>query len=78
MQRIVLRKRRMRVPRGDYVVTERVTHEGRGMGHVFVEVKARFAHPISDPEKGNSSATRSGVQYASRSSRASISSGYSR
>ena len=83
MNRVILRQRRLSIPGSENVQPQSSTDFcGRG-GNVLVEIEPscpRLRHraalyaPIRRT-KGNSSATRSGVQYASRASRASISSG---
>jgi hypothetical protein len=78
VDRVVLRERRLCVSRRNSVETER-SPDGRGsVGHVFVQIEPRVAHPPGERVKSSSSDTRAAVQYASRSNRSSISAGHAR
>ena len=72
---IVLRQGRMGTLRGSNVKSQAPSDLSAGVRNVSVDVEASAFQPSVLRVKGISSATRSGVQYASRARRSSISSG---
>ncbi len=83
MNRIILRQGRLSIPGSENVQPQSSTDLCGRVWNVLVEIKTsgrrvRHSATLHAPirrTKGNSSATRSGVQYASRASRSSISRG---
>ena len=79
MYRIVLGKVRVGVFRGTYIQAQGPPDFCARVRNVLVQVEASLREPFQAPTRrvnGISSATRWGVQYASRARRSSISEGY--